>query len=178
MRVGFRYAVAHDFSKMAQVDGDGQHDPRDLEGLLAAVEDTPEPMVVIGARFAGAGDYQAPRARRWAMRLLAWYLSRITYERLTDVTSGFRAYNRSAISLFSRAYPPDYLSDTVESLVIVAGVGGRIIQVPVAMRARSGGSPSQSTARAMMYLARVVLMLLIAVVRHRPSPPVISKEQS
>ena len=54
------------------------------------------------------------------MRILARYLSRVTGTRLTDVTSGFRAHNRAAIELFARSYPADYLSDTIESLIIVA----------------------------------------------------------
>ncbi len=171
MRVGFRYAVEHDFRAVVQVDADGQHDARDLERLLEAVRDIPEPMVVIGARFAGSGEYEAPRSRRWAMRLLAWYLSRMTHVRLTDVTSGFRAHNRAAVELFARTYPADYLADTVESLIIATEAGGVVQQVPVAMRSRNGGSPSQSPLRSSMYLARVALMLALALFRHRSVRP-------
>ncbi len=172
MRVGFRYARAHGYACVAQVDGDGQHDPRDLRRLLDLVENKPEPMVVIGARFAGHGEYNVPRTRRWAMRLLAWYLSRMAGVQLTDVTSGFRAHNRAAIELFSRTYPADYLADTVESLVIAVEAGGVVSQVPVEMRNRAGGSPSQTAGRAALYLARVALMLLIAVFRHRSPRPI------
>src|SRR5262249_13221877 len=73
MRVGFRYAASRGYRALVQVDGDGQHDPHDLTRLLAPIEDSPTPMVVIGARFAGQGAYAAPPARRWAMRLLAAY---------------------------------------------------------------------------------------------------------
>lgn len=170
MRVGFRYAKTHGYAAVVQVDGDGQHDPRDLERLLAPIEETPEPIVVIGARFAGNGDYQVPWARKLAMRLFARYLSRMTHVRLTDVTSGFRAHNRAAVELFARTYPADYLADTVESLVIATQAGGVITQVPVAMRTRASGSPSQSTVRSLSYLARVGLTLGLAVFRHRPSP--------
>jgi glycosyltransferase involved in cell wall biosynthesis len=170
MRVGFRYAKANGYAAVVQVDGDGQHDPRDLERLVAPIEDTPEPIVVIGARFAGNGDYRAPMARRLAMRLFARYLSRMTHVHLTDVTSGFRAHNRAAVALFARTYPADYLADTVESLVIATRAGGQITQVPVAMRNRTAGSPSQSTVRALSYLARVSLTLGLAVLRHRPTP--------
>src|SRR5581483_3212677 len=145
---------------------DGQHDPRDIRRLLHHLVDKPEPMVVIGARFAGVGEYAVPRSRRLAMRLLAWYLSRMTRFDLTDVTSGFRAHNRAAIELFARTYPADYLADTVESLVMAVEAGGAVVQVPVSMRNRSGGAPSQSARRAAVLLARVALMLLIAVLRH------------
>ena len=175
MRVGFRYARARGYRTVVQVDGDGQHDPRDLRRLLDALVDKPEPMVVIGARFAGHGDYEVPRTRRWAMGLLAWYLSHIAHVQLTDVTSGFRAHNRAAIELFARTYPADYLSDTVESLIIAIEAGGVVCQVPVTMRTRRGGSPSQNARRAAMYLARVALMLAIAVFRHRSPRPLVAE---
>ena len=175
MRVGFRYAKAHGFAAVVQLDGDGQHDARDLGSLVEPIEDISEPMIVIGARFAGTGDYQVPLARRWAMRLLAWYLSRMTRVHLTDVTSGFRAHNRAAIELFARTYPADYLADTVESLVIATEAGGVVMQVPVTMRARAGGSPSQSRLRSTSYLARVALMLAVALFRHRAPRPSIKE---
>jgi glycosyltransferase involved in cell wall biosynthesis len=171
MRVGFRYAAAKGYRALIQVDGDGQHDPQDLARVLLPIEDRAEPMVAIGARFAGRGEYEVPRARKWAMRLLAWYLSRAAGVRLTDVTSGFRAHNRAAIELYARTYPADYLADTVESLVIAIEAGGSVTQVPVSMKSRTGGSPSQSPFRATAYLIRVSFMLALAVFRrHSPRP--------
>jgi hypothetical protein len=101
------------------------------------------------------------------MRHLAHRLSRLVGRKLTDVTSGFRAHNRAAIELFARTYPADYLADTVESLVIVGQAGGRVDQLPVAMRARYGGIPSQSSWKAGLYLVRVVSMLAFSVFRRR-----------
>jgi glycosyltransferase involved in cell wall biosynthesis len=165
MRVGFRVAEAQGYDVLLQVDADGQHDARDINLLLAELDDEPGPQVVIGARFAGTEDIEVPRARRMAMRILAHHLSRVTKTRLTDVTSGFRAHNRAAIELFARSYPADYLSDTIESLIIVADAGGRIHQVPVTMRPRLAGSPSQSPGRAALYLLRVMLVLALSVFR-------------
>ena len=51
------------------------------------------------ARFAGSGDYTVRGPRRWAMKMLAVILSRITRARLTDSTSGFRACGPRAIAL-------------------------------------------------------------------------------
>jgi glycosyltransferase involved in cell wall biosynthesis len=90
MRVGFRYGTARGFRALVQVDADGQHDPRDLPRLLAPLEDVLAPQMVIGARFAGAGEFPVPLPRRWAMRMLAAHLSRRTHVHLTDVTSGYR----------------------------------------------------------------------------------------
>ena len=168
MRTGFVYALRHDFNVVVQVDADGQHDPAAVPSLLAALADAD---VVVGARFAGEGDYQVRGPRRWAMRLLAATLSRITGTRLTDVTSGFRATGPAALALFARDYPQEYLGDTVESLVLAHRAGLRIAQVPVQMRPRAGGQPSQSPLRATFYLFRAGLVLLLAVVRRRPEIP-------
>jgi glycosyltransferase involved in cell wall biosynthesis len=169
MRVGFRVAERDGYEVVVQVDADGQHDPRDIRKLLEALdsETDPLPRVVIGARFAGQGDFAVPRARRLAMRLLARRLSHVVGHHLTDVTSGFRAHNRAAIELFARTYPADYLADTVESLVIVGQAGGSVDQLPVTMRARYGGIPSQSSWKAGIYLVRVVSMLAFSVFRRR-----------
>jgi glycosyltransferase involved in cell wall biosynthesis len=176
MRIGFRYARSHGYTNLVQVDADGQHDPRDIEKLTDALSQGPDPHVVIGARFSGTGEFAVPRARRLAMRLLAIYLSRVTGTTLTDVTSGFRAHNRSAIELFAVTYPADYLADTIESLVISTRAGGQVSQVPVAMRPRYGGTPSQSRWWAGTYLLRVVVMLVINFVRHQPDKAKHSKD--
>ena len=170
MRVGIRYALAHGYNAVVQLDGDGQHDPRDIAALLDPLDADGPPQVVIGARFAGRGDVAVPRARRLAMHLLARYLSHVTGARLTDVTSGFRAHNRAALSVFARTYPADYLSDTVESLIIASRAHAVVQQVPVEMRPRLGGRPSQSSWRATAYLFRVLLTLALAVIRRRPDP--------
>ncbi len=167
MRTGYRYAQRHDYDVAVQIDADGQHDPRFLPALLDRLG---EADVVIGARFATADDpYQVRGPRRWAMILLAWVLSRLAHTRLTDVTSGFRASNRRAIALFAQHYPAEYLGDTVESLVIAARAGCRIVQEPVTMRPRTAGRASHSPVKAAIYLVRAVVALLLALVRDWPA---------
>ena len=137
--------------------------------VLAVSPDDPAaqvtPDVVIGARFAGTGTYTVRGPRRWAMSVLAFVLSRIARTRLADTTSGFRAANRRAIELFAREYPAEYLGDTVEALVIACRAGLRVRQVPVHMRPRAGGVPSQSPFWAAVFLGRALLALVIALSR-------------
>ncbi|MHB1444267.1 MAG: glycosyltransferase family 2 protein [Acidimicrobiales bacterium] len=172
MRVGFRYAADRGYDALVQIDADGQHDPAYAPALLEALDcSAPGPALVIAARFDSSEDYPVPRARRWAMRLLAAYLSRLTGCRLTDATSGYRAYNRQAVALFARTYPADYLSDTVESLIIASEAGAHISQLSTVMRERTAGLPSQSRARALLYLSRVALMLFLQAIRPRRGRP-------
>ena len=166
MRAGYRYALRHDYDVAVQVDADGQHDPTYLKALVDEL-DTAD--IVVGARFAGEGDYHARGPRRWAMRLLAVTLTRLAHHQLTDVTRGFRAANRRAIRVFADHYPAEYLGDTVESLVIAIRSGCSVSQVPVSMRIRSGGRASHSPLRAGVYLVRAVVALSLALVRKWPS---------
>lgn len=166
MRAGYRYAEQHGYDVVAQVDADGQHDCSYLPELIAGLETAD---VVVGARFAGRGDYRVGLLRGLAMRLLAVVLSRLAGTRLTDVTSGFRVVNRRALHVFARHYPAEYLGDTVESLVIALRTGCVVRQVPVEMRPRAGGAASQTPIRAALYLARAVIALGLALVRRWPS---------
>lgn len=168
MRAGFRFALAHGYDVVVQVDADGQHDPREVPAL---VEHLTEADVVIGARFADRGDYTVRGPRKWAMRVLAGVLSRMARTRLTDTTSGFRASGPAAVRLFAVHYPAEYLGDTVESLVMALRSGLKVTQVGVAMRERSAGRPSQRPWKAAVYLMRACLALLIAVTRPRQVVP-------
>ncbi|MEU7847085.1 glycosyltransferase family 2 protein [Micromonospora parva] len=162
MRLGYRYARDHNYDVAIQIDADGQHDPRYVPKLVDLLDDND---LVIGARFAGEGDYTVRGPRRWAMVMLSAVLSRVARTKLTDTTSGFRAANRRVIDMFATWYPAEYLGDTVETLVHTARRGYRIRQVPVAMRKRMAGTPSHSPARAMIYLGRAFAVLTLALIR-------------
>ncbi|HUG83066.1 MAG TPA: glycosyltransferase family 2 protein [Euzebya sp.] len=162
LRLGLRYAQRTGHEVVVQVDGDGQHDPAEVPGLIAALAQAD---MVIGARFAGRGEYAVRGPRRWAMVLLAAVLGRLAGTQLTDVTSGFRAFGPRAITLLAHTLPTEYLGDTVDAIVIGSRAGLRIRQQPVIMRPRQGGEPSQSPARAALYLGRAGLALLLAAVR-------------
>lgn len=161
MRAGYLFAKRHGYQWAVQLDADGQHNPEDVPSLLrkAASEDAD---VVIGARFAGKGDYSVRGPRKWAMNLLSLVLSRVTGTHLTDTTSGFKIASRRAIELYSREYPAEYLGDTVETLVISARSGLVVRQIPVAMRPRAGGDPSHNPWQAAIFLVRAVFALMIA----------------
>jgi glycosyltransferase involved in cell wall biosynthesis len=162
MRTGYRYARDHGYDVAVQLDSDGQHDPRYVPKLIDGLG---EADLVIGARFAGVGEYRVRGPRRWAMTMLSVVLSRLAHTKLTDTTSGFKAVGRPLIELYARWYPAEYLGDTIETLVRVARSGYRITQVPIAMRGRMAGAPSASSWKATLYLFRAFMVLLLALIR-------------
>lgn len=164
MRAGFKFALLHGFHNVVQVDSDGQHDPSGVPELLDALKSAD---LVLGARFAGEGDYTVGGPRRWAMVVLAGIISSLARTKLTDTTSGFRATGPRALALFAENYPAEYLGDTIESLVIAARAGCVIRQQPVAMRPRAGGVASQNPIKSAVYLGRAGLALIFALMRPR-----------
>lgn len=165
LRLGFKYALEHGYRAAVQIDADGQHDPTEVPALLAEL-DTAD--LVIGARFAGRGDYEARGPRRWAMKMLASILSRTAKTKLTDTTSGFKAMGSRAIALFAIHYPAEYLGDTIEALVIASRAGLVIREVPAKLRPRAAGTPSHGPIKSAVYLGRAMLALLFALMRPGP----------
>jgi len=165
MRTGFKYAIRHGYTAAIQVDSDGQHDPHDIDRVLAGLAKAD---ISIGARFAGRGSYEAKGPRRWAMSVLAKVISKVANTPLTDVTSGFRAANERALHQYIDHFPAEYLGDTIDSLVVAIKSGCRVVQIPVEMKVRQAGTPSHSPFKAMIYLARSGLVLCFALARRRP----------
>jgi glycosyltransferase involved in cell wall biosynthesis len=165
LRTGFRFAAERGYEAVLQVDADGQHDPHEAARLLAHLDDGSAD-IVVGSRF--AAGYRVGRIRRAAMRLLARTLSRRIGVELTDVTSGFRAFGKSAVQRFSVSYPSAYLSDTVEALLLAADWELRVVEEPVVMGPRMGGQPSAGGPRSALHLVRMVLVIALHKVRRPP----------
>jgi glycosyltransferase involved in cell wall biosynthesis len=166
VQTGFIYAREHRYDYMAQVDGDGQHEPSELETLLAEVVADPSLDVVCGSRFLSPeSSYSAPISRRTGIHVFAFVLSRILKQRITDPTSGFRIYNRRAISLFARDYPHDY--PEVEAVLMLYANRLRLAEVPVHMHLRGGGRSSITKPRSLYYMIKVSLALMVGLMRRR-----------
>jgi hypothetical protein len=168
VQTGFRYAFEHGYDLAVRVDGDGQHDPRQL-GLVIEPVLRGEADIAVGSRFAAVGSgYRSSRTRRIGIRLLAVIVSRIVGQRVTDTTSGFQALNRQGIALFARDYPHDY--PEVEATVMVFRHRLRLREVPVSMREREGGRSSITTLRSIYYMVKVLLAIFVGLFRRNVVP--------
>ena len=165
LRAGFLYAYRNSFTQVLQIDADGQHRAEHAKILLESADGFD---IVIGSRFAESkNNYDASFLRRLAIRLLSAAISKICKTKLTDVTSGFRLSSSSAIELFMKDYPVEYLGDTVESLVIAHKLGLSIKEVPVLMSKREFGSPSQNVLKSSWYLARAFLVIILSLIHRK-----------
>jgi glycosyltransferase involved in cell wall biosynthesis len=167
VQTGFKYALAGGYDLAVRLDGDGQHDPTELPKLIGPVL-AGEADIVVGSRFAGAGGYRAPLARRIGIGFFARVVSLLVRQRVTDTTSGFQALNRKGIALFAADYPHDY--PEVEATVMVVRHRLRLLEVPVRMREREHGSSSITALRSAYYVIKVLLALFIGLFRRRVVP--------
>jgi glycosyltransferase involved in cell wall biosynthesis len=164
---GFAFALEHDYDYMVQVDGDGQHDPREIARLRTTMDADPSLDMVCGSRFLSDDiRYPAPVSRRTGIHVFAFLLSRFVHQRVSDPTSGFRLYNRRAIGLFAHDYPHDY--PEVEAVLMLHHHRLRMQEVPVRMYLRGGGVSSIGAGKSAYYMVKVLLALFVGMFRRRP----------
>ena len=128
-----------------------------------------EAVIVVGSRFAARSTgYRSSRSRRVGIRWLAWIVSLLVRQRVTDTTSGFQALNRRAIVLFAADYPHDY--PEVEATVMLFKHRLRLVEVPVTMRERAAGTSSITALRSVYYMVKVLLAIFVAIFRRSAVP--------
>jgi glycosyltransferase involved in cell wall biosynthesis len=164
LRTALTWAREHpEVTALVLIDGDGQHDPAELDAIIAPVA-RGEADVVIGSRFLGLGQYRAPVVRRIGMAVFARFVSAVVRQPLSDTSSSFRAVNRRAMKLFAHEYPHGYL-ETVEATVMASKYGLRMMEVPVLMRERMFGRSSLTVPLATFYAFKVFVAVFVSLFR-------------
>ncbi len=164
VQTGLKYACAHNYDLAIQIDGDGQHNPAYVPALLAPIlAGTAD--VVIGSRFIERQGYQSTFARRGGIAILRMLFLVLIGRRISDCTSGFRAYSRRTIEFLRDRYPADFPEP--ESILLLSRHRFRICEVPVTMHERAGGSSSIAGWSAPYYIAKVVLAVVMESMRKK-----------
>lgn len=170
---GFKYALAHGYDFVVQMDGDCQHDPASIPTLLEPVV-SGQSDVALGSRFIGKVTYQVPALRKAGIALFRSVVSYFIGQRITDPTSGFQALNRKVLAFYADdTYPMDYPDSDV--LLELHFSGFKIREVPVVMRPRLRGVSIHGGWQTFYYLAKMFLAIFMVLLRHfrpgtRPRP--------
>jgi len=165
VQTGFQYAQKHQYDIAIQIDGDGQHDALYIDKILNPLL-RQEADLVVGSRFLEkTGGFQSSFSRRVGINFFVHLINALTKVKVNDPTSGFRAYNKKMIALFSEYYPHDFPEP--EAIVVAQQAGGRIVEVPVVMRAREAGSSSIRYFKTLYYMAKVTLAIVLHMIRQK-----------
>lgn len=163
VQTGFKYAARNDYQVAIQFDGDGQHRAEEVLKLLQVLQDQ-DVHLVIGSRFLeNQAGYRSTFVRRIGIRLFQGVNSLLIGQRITDNTSGFRAYNRRAIEFLAQYYPVDYPEP--EAIILLGRNGFSIAETYTLMNERHSGSSSIAGFASAYYMVKVLLAILMTALR-------------
>lgn len=117
------------------MDGDGQHDPADIEKLLYRVDEGYD--LVVGAR---SGRQSQASLMRWSAnglynRIASWMVNR----KIDDLTSGFRVVDRRKFLTFLYLLPNGFSYPTTSTMAFFRA-GYSVGFVPIEVAKRRGSS--------------------------------------
>lgn len=171
LQTGYRYAHAHGFDVVAQIDGDGQHDAAHILDLVRALDER-ELDVVLGSRFLeGSRSYAVPLARRAGMAVFRSIIRMTTGQAISDPTTGFQALRAPVVTLFAtgESYPTDYPDADV--IILLHRSGFRVGEIPVRMFASETGQSMHSGLKPVFYVFKMLLSIFTVLVGPRRATP-------
>lgn len=154
IQVGMKYAKQNDYDIAIQFDGDGQHDARYLQKLVEKIENE-NVDVAIGSRFV---EKKKPfTARMLGSRLISCAIKLTTFKKITDPTSGMRAYGKKAIELFNTNAS---LTPEPDTVVFMIKKGLKVKEVQVEMRDREFGESYLNAFKSIKYMMNMMLSII------------------
>lgn len=158
------YMLAHElgYHFVVRIDGDGQHDPRDIPRILETLR-TSGCQMVIGSRFYEQNGQHSSALRSIGIRMFRMVLRPILGKPVHDPTSGFVGVNRQALEVFTKSFPLEY--PEIEALVVLQRKRFQFQEVPCKMRRRMAGRSSITPAKSLYYIIHVLLGVFVNVLK-------------
>jgi glycosyltransferase involved in cell wall biosynthesis len=172
VQAGYKLAYELGYDYVIRVDGDGQHDARDIPRLFDRLRESGREMV-IGSRFVERNGQRAGAVRSIGIRFFRLVLRPILGTPVYDPTSGFVGVNRRALDVFSRSFPLEY--PEIEALVVLQRRRFSFEEVPCKFRPRTTGRSSITPLKSLYYIVHVLLGVFVNVLKfdrrlHRAQP--------
>lgn len=165
VQTGFKYATKYNYDIVVQFDADGQHLISEIPRLIKLISLDKADMV-IGSRFLKneQSSFKSTKPRRLGIRILNNFAMLLTKQKVTDCTSGFRAFNKEVCAFLATNYPIDFPEP--EALVLLAKNQFRIKEVRTVMNERKGGKSSIPSGGA-FYMVKVILGMIMTATRKK-----------
>ena len=154
IQVGMKYAKENNYDIAIQFDGDGQHKAKYLKDLVKEIEKN-NINVAIGSRF--VTEKKPFSARMLGSRLISFAIKLTTWKKITDPTSGMRAYDKKAIELFNNNAS---LTPEPDTIVYMIKKGLNIKEVQVEMSEREFGESYLNAFKSIKYMMNMMLSIL------------------
>lgn len=165
VQTGFKYGRDRNYDIALQFDGDGQHQVSEIEKLVSVIEED-EADVAIGSRFNEKSQgFTTHTLRRVGIRIFQGFSYLMIRQKITDHTSGFRAYNRRSFCFLANHYPTDFPEPEV--VILLGRNHFKIKEVFTQMLRRQGGVSSIPLAKGPYYMIKVMLAMFMASIRSR-----------
>lgn len=155
-RTGFVAALKSGADIVVTLDGDGQHDPREIPLLTKPIVDGTSDLV-IGSRF--LAEAKVSFYRKFGIDVITFLYNIGHRVKIDDAQSGFRAYSRKAIDCIDITYPGFGFS--IETLVQVRKHGLTISEVPVTCIYHDSGSTEHPVTHGLSVTWAVVSIRLV-----------------
>jgi glycosyltransferase involved in cell wall biosynthesis len=163
VQAGYKLAFELGFQYVIRVDGDGQHDARDIPRIFEKLK-TSGCEMVIGSRFMANNGSRTGAVRSLGILFFRLVLRPILGKAVHDPTSGFVGVNRRALEVFGKSFPLEY--PEIEALVVLQRRRFRFEEVPCKMRPRTTGRSSITALKSLYYIAHVLLGVFVNVLKY------------
>lgn len=163
VQAGYKLAYELGFEYVIRIDGDGQHDARDIPRLFETLLASGCEMA-IGSRFVDFNGSETSLLRSLGIRFFRLVLRPILGKAVHDPTSGFVAVNRRALGVFSRSFPLEY--PEIEALVVLQRRRFRFEEIPCKMWPRKTGRSSITPLKSLYYITHVLLGVFVNVLKY------------
>ena len=168
VQAGYKLAFELGYDYVIRVDGDGQHDARDIPRVYETLRSSGCEMV-IGSRYVNGSAGGTSLLRGAGIRFFRAVLRPILGRSVHDPTSGFVGVNRSALGVFSRSFPLEY--PEIEALVVLQRRRFRFVEVPCRMLPRRTGRSSITPMKSIYYIVHVLLGVFVNVLKYERRTP-------
>jgi len=152
---GFELIVSEGYDGVITMDGDGQHDPQDLDHFIEVIQEHPA-AIVTANRMTNVRNM--PWIRRMTNRWMSLMISFICGQTIPDTQCGFRYIPRDVLThldLTARTFEIE-----TEVLIKASRLGCRIHSVPIQTIYRNEDSkinPLKDTLRFIVYLVKEMI---------------------
>ena len=159
VQTGYKYASYNNYDIAVQFDGDGQHDINYLDRLIEPLINS-EADIVIGSRFIdNTSNFKSTKTRQLGISIISLLIKLLSHKKIKDVTSGFRAVNKTVIDIFAKNYPYDFPEPITNYALIKNNFTFK--EVGVMMHERVGGKSSIKLLGSVYYMFNVCLSILL-----------------